>query len=214
MAIAGENITIASAARAVASLGRCALPRPIVVDHPDEYVAALNPFLLPLNPTLDVDHDQAKHVFDVIERFEGPLDKEHIAELAAKKKISELPEPFRIAAPCPIPYHISFFVLKNEDGTMKVLKHIELSEKRKIGFLKSLCYGDPHVISWGGLGAWPKTSVKVLQYFLDNVGGSHAAPAWWTRPILSCGDRCLPTRISCLSSTWSGCPYRTGRFTT
>ena len=90
MAIVGENITIASAARAVASLGRYALPRPIVVDHPDEYVAALNPFLLPLNPALDVDHFQAKHVFDVIERFEGPLDEEHIAELAAKKKISSL----------------------------------------------------------------------------------------------------------------------------
>ena len=84
MAIAGENITMASAARAVASLGRYALPRPIVVDHPDEYVAAFNPFLLPISPAPDSQTVVAKHVFDVIDRFDGPLDKDVIAEIAAK----------------------------------------------------------------------------------------------------------------------------------
>ena len=65
---------MASAARAVASLGRYALPRPIVVDNFDDHVAALNSFLLPISPAPDSTHVLAKHVFDVVERFDGALD--------------------------------------------------------------------------------------------------------------------------------------------
>jgi len=87
------------------------------------------------------------------------------------KKMGELPAPFSLAVPCAQPYDISFFALRKQDGTRKIVKRLELADKTRYAFLLQVFRGAPHVIDWHTMTNQRRTNLKVLQYDCVQMGG-------------------------------------------
>lgn len=92
----------------VSGLTRYNLVRPLVVDHAADRIPAFSYTELPLEKAPET-ASPGRHIIDVIEDFEGKLDKAGVMAAAKGKKLELLPHPFGLAQQLKSTYHISFF---------------------------------------------------------------------------------------------------------
>lgn len=176
MALAGETFTVDQANTATQHLTRALNRRHLVIDN--DAVADFTPYMsLPVLPiavaTDEFGTHGARHVLDVLSNYTGDVPKELLVNLSKEKRIAEAPAPFGNKEQVPHAHNVSIFVLKQADGMLTIMRHIEFTNKQKGPLLKSICNGTPHTITWSKCGNIIRHHIKIFQYFLEGLPGFH-----------------------------------------
>lgn len=121
-------------------------------------------------PVYDMgDQGVAKNFLDIVMDVEGPIPKGNLKEsFMSKSHVAEIPPPFGLKKDPQQRVTLDIAVVPQNDGKYIVCKLINLKDKVKTPFAKSLCYGSPRLIDWLG----NVRSVKKCAHFIfEHLGG-------------------------------------------
>jgi len=176
MAMAGENVTVEHAVNATQYLIRSPNKLHYIIDNDEipDFVPHMSVPVLPIEPIGDdyAPHG-AKHIIDIVVDHSGETPKELLAELSKKKRLAEAPVPFNNREPTAHEHEVSIYVVKQTNGMVTIIRHIEFVDKKKLGLLRSVCHGTPSKIMWDRCGSSTRSHIKIFQYFLEGLPGFH-----------------------------------------
>ncbi len=115
------------------------------------------------------DQGVVKSFIEVILDVPGPIPKGELKQaLMSKVPVTDLPKPFGLAKDPGAGVKLDFAVFPQSDEKFCVCKLVNLKEKVKVLFAKSLCYGEARMIDWLGNVCAVK---KCVHYIFEHLGG-------------------------------------------
>ena len=169
MAIEAENMTLNDFKEVVEGLTCRSIP-PIVM--PEVPMGSFNLTTFPMQEVEDSDN-HAVHYIDIIKGHPDDIDYAALTtaykQACDQKDMQLLPQPFCLKTAPPKESTIQIVILKEEDGTVTIFKHLSFPEKMKICLLKRMVFGEAYKPLF--MNTVPKVARKILQYCLENLGG-------------------------------------------
>ena len=158
------EITLENALHATNALYLRKLSKPNVVELP---VGMVKPQDLPLENMKE--NVKVKHMFDVIGEIDFLEAKRiEVTNACLENRFHDLPEPFCLKESPGMPIEYQLVALPMPNSKYFVLKHIIFPNLVKSEFMKSLTFGECHMVAWQGNA---KNTKKALQYMLEKMGG-------------------------------------------
>ena len=139
---------------------------------PDVAIGSFNLTTFPIQEVEDWDKT-AVHYIDIIKGH--PCDIDYAALTTACKQACDpkdlqlLPQPFCLKTAPPTESTIQVVILKEDDGTVTIFKHLSFPENMKTCLLKRMVFGEAFKPLF--MNTVPKVARKILQYCLENLGG-------------------------------------------
>ena len=143
--------------------------QPVIVNN---VLGSFTPMLLPTDP-LPIHPSPVKHLVDMITGHAGDVDIQllllGVTEANARGDWSKLPEPFGFKRQIPNDAELQLCTWTEPEGTITIVKHLYVPGGLKPSFFKDACFGNPTKITF----VHPKTGLKVWQYYIENMKGTH-----------------------------------------
>lgn len=121
-------------------------------------------------PVYDMgDQGVAKSFLDIVMDVEGPIPKGNLKQsFMSKSPVAEIQPPFGLKKDPQQHVKLDIAVVPQNDGKFLVCKLINLKDKVKTPFAKSLCYGSPRLIDWLGN---VRAVKKCVHFIFEHLGG-------------------------------------------
>ena len=114
------------------------------------------------------DQGFVKSFLEVMLDVPGPIPKQDLRQaFLARSKVTQWPEPFGLRKD-PGPVTVDLAVFPQNDDKFTVCKIINIKQKTKVPYAKSLCYGTPFMIDWRGN---VRTVKKCIHFIFEHLGG-------------------------------------------